>query len=338
MSERVTRPAIPAVPQAWYYACGSHEIIMGARNPVGFTVAGREFVAYRTTGGKAVVLSGRCCHFESSLACGTIIDDCVSCAFHGWRFGPDGSCRFIPAGDPIPAWARQQSYPVTERYGQVFFFLGKSPRFELPHFEGVENTELIGCAPNVFHLKVPWYLVTANGFDMQHFNSGHERQPVGKPRLQAEGEHGLRIDIQLQNVGTSLLDRVAAYFAGKHINLSVVTIGGNSVAVTSVVKRTTTYGFVNIIPVSERECVVVNIVMVRRRRGLVHRLLLNRLNAWLRREFIRRFLSPEAPQLNGCDVVLARCQPADRELKHFLEWLSRLHAPNACSTSEEHFD
>ena len=333
MSDNESEVRIPLIPEAWYYVCGSHELKRGATKPKGFNVANKEFIAYRSTTGEPIVLSGRCCHFGSSLAAGKIIDDCVACAFHGWRFGSDGACRFIPAGDPIPSWGRQRKYPVQERYGQVFFYFGENPRFDLPSFEDVDDNELIGCAPNFFHLKVPWYLISANGFDMQHFNSGHQRQPVAPPQMETVGDAGIRIEIQLQNVGTSLLDRVAALLAGTRINLSIFTIGGNSLAVTSSLKRTKTYGFVNLIPVSERECFMVNVVMVRRKRGFLHRLFLNRVNALLRREFIRRFLACEIPQLNGTEVVLAHCQPSDRELKYFLEWLTRLHGTTACRTT-----
>jgi nitrite reductase/ring-hydroxylating ferredoxin subunit len=324
---------IPAVPQAWYYVCGSHELKAGATKPKGFKVASNEFVAYRVSTGEPVVLSGRCCHFGASLATGTIIDDCVACAFHGWRFGSDGKCRFIPAGDPIPPWARQRRYPVKERYGQVFFYLGEGPQFDLPSFEDVDEQELIGCSPNFFHLKVPWYLGSANGFDMQHFKSGHERQHIAPPHMELVGEDGIRITVELQNVGTSILDRLAALIAGTTITLSVFTIGGNSLAVTSSVKRTKTYGFVNFIPVSEKECFMVNVVMVRRKRGIMHRLILNWVNAWIRREFIRRFLACEAPQLNGTDVILDHCQPSDTELRRFLEWLSCLHGTTAWRTN-----
>lgn len=333
MNAGLSKLEIPVVPEAWYYVCGSHELKAGAKKPKGFKVAGNEFVAYRASAGEPVVLSGRCCHFGASLAAGAIIDDCVACAFHGWRFGSDGICRSIPAGDPIPSWARQRRYPVKELYGQVFFYFGEVPKFDLPSFQDVDERELICCSPNFFHLKVPWYLVSANGFDMQHFKSGHDRQHVAPPHMELVGEDGIRITAQLRNVGTSILDRLAALIAGTTITLSVFTIGGNSLAVISSVKRTKTYGFVNLIPISEKECFMVNVVMVRRKRGIIHRLILNRVNAWIRREFIRRFLACEAPQLNGSDVILDHCQPSDTELRYFLEWLSRLHSTTGWRTT-----
>ncbi len=333
MNAGFSKLEIPTVPEAWYYVCGSSELKAGATKPKGFKVADRDFIAYRASTGEPVVLSGRCCHFGSSLAAGTIIDDCVACAFHGWRFGSDGKCRFVPAGDPIPSWAQQRRYPVKERYGQAFFYLGESPQFDLPSFEGVDEEELIGCSPNFFHLKVPWYLVSANGFDMQHFKSGHERQHISPPHMELVGEDGIRITVKLKNVGTTILDRLAALVAGTTITLSVFTIGGNSLAVTSSLRRTKTYGFVNLIPISDKECFMVNVVMVRRRNGLIHRLILNRVNAWIRREFIRRFLACEAPQLNGSNVILDHCQPSDTELRHFLEWLYRLHGTAAWRTT-----
>jgi nitrite reductase/ring-hydroxylating ferredoxin subunit len=329
---------MPLIPQAWYYVCSSDELIAGASKPKGFTVADKEFIAYRTSNGSPIVLAGRCCHFGSPLVTGHIVKDCVACAFHGWHFNADGACCFIPAGDPIPEWARLRRYPVTERYGQVFFFYGDTPRFELPQFIDVQEQDLVWSKPNFFHIKTPWYLIPANGFDIQHFRSGHDRLPIEKPEIEYVGEHEIRILIKLKNVGTRLADKITALIAGNKITLAVHDVGGNSLAVTSQVKRTTTYGFVNLVPISEKESLMVNVVMVKRKRSFLHRLILNRLNALIRREVIRRFLASEQPQLEGCDIATEHFQPSDIELKLFLEWLHRLHGVNSYSTTPTQTD
>ena len=58
---------------------------------------------------------------------GLLEDGLVQCPYHGWRFDGAGQCLRIPtlpADQKIPARARVDSYPVQERYGLIFAFLG----------------------------------------------------------------------------------------------------------------------------------------------------------------------------------------------------------------------
>ncbi|MFP3741296.1 aromatic ring-hydroxylating dioxygenase subunit alpha, partial [Burkholderia sp. SIMBA_019] len=54
--------------------------------------------------------------------------------YHGWRYGGDGVCTHIPAQPQvrIPARARVDGYPVVERHGWIWAFLGDLPEAERP--------------------------------------------------------------------------------------------------------------------------------------------------------------------------------------------------------------
>jgi len=72
------------------------------------------------------VLLDRCPHRGVSLAQGRRTDDgALACAFHGWEFGSDGGCRYIPFNPDAP---RQRlgatALPVRETAGFVWVFTG----------------------------------------------------------------------------------------------------------------------------------------------------------------------------------------------------------------------
>lgn len=116
----------------WYVAATGDEV--GAE-PVRVRMLGCDFVLFRAANGDVACLSDVCCHRGGSLGRGKCIADGVQCPYHGWEFAADGRVRRIPPlGDDakIPARARVDSYPVQERYGLVWAFLGDMPDLERP--------------------------------------------------------------------------------------------------------------------------------------------------------------------------------------------------------------
>jgi phenylpropionate dioxygenase-like ring-hydroxylating dioxygenase large terminal subunit len=87
----------------------------------------------RTRHGLAFALRDICPHRGVPLSAGRLLDEnVVECAYHGWRFAPDGGCRFIPSlveGQEFdPARIRVRSYPVCEQDGQIWVFMAANGR------------------------------------------------------------------------------------------------------------------------------------------------------------------------------------------------------------------
>lgn len=116
----------------WYPICKADELTNTA--PLRVDLLGLPFVAFRDSGGAAHVLADTCAHRGGSLSKGKMQGDCIACPYHGWRFDGDGRCVLIPSlGDKTPpARAKVDSYPVQEKYGVVFAFLGNLPEAERP--------------------------------------------------------------------------------------------------------------------------------------------------------------------------------------------------------------
>jgi phenylpropionate dioxygenase-like ring-hydroxylating dioxygenase large terminal subunit len=111
--------------------------------PVRVRILAQDFVAFRDGQGAAHVLSNTCTHRGGALGLGKVRGDHIQCPYHGWQFDGTGTCRRIPslgASAKIPARARVDAYPVVEKYGIVFAFLGdlpeaeRAPMLEVPEF------------------------------------------------------------------------------------------------------------------------------------------------------------------------------------------------------------
>jgi nitrite reductase/ring-hydroxylating ferredoxin subunit len=115
----------------WYAVEFSNAI---TRRSTLITLMGKKLVLYRDSQGRVVALDNRCAHRGASLAGGWVEEDCIRCPYHGWRYQADGSCSQIPANPatiPIPKRARVEAYPVQEKYGFIWIFIGDLPEHDL---------------------------------------------------------------------------------------------------------------------------------------------------------------------------------------------------------------
>ena len=164
----------------WYPICKSAEL--GSDAPVSAQVLGTQLVAFRDNDSAPHVLSNTCVHRGGSLSKGLVTDDCVVCPYHGWRYSGDGKCQLIPSLDDaskIPARAKLDSYPVQEKYGIVFAFLGDLPEAERPPLYEIEQFKRDGwrpSAPVIIELEAYYQRSMENGLDPVHNEFVHPLQ------------------------------------------------------------------------------------------------------------------------------------------------------------------
>jgi aminopyrrolnitrin oxygenase len=315
----------PACPQSWFHVCGVEEL---RRGPVGVNLAqGGSFVAFRTDKGQIVVASARCCHAGSNLAEGSVVGENIRCPLHGWEFGPDGMCRNIPTGDAIPAWARQRIYPAEEIGGHVFFFNRAKANFPLPFYEGVDPSKLVAAEPFELVVEAPWYIASSNGFDLQHFRFSHDRKLVGEPVISSPAEYSRRIVADFEVVGHSWRDQLTRAFSGPRVKMEVTDWCGNFILVRAQFRRTTSYGLMTSRPLENNRTLARVIVFVERSGWR----LLDRMNAAIRRDFIRAFLRPDVERTAGLVYHRKRFIESDRTLCEYLDWLEGIHKKGSSS-------
>lgn len=146
--------------------------------PFKATALGQEFALFRDSGGVVHCLADTCVHRGGSLGSGKLVGDCVQCPYHGWEYGGNGQCRRIPtlAKDAkIPARARIDAYPVEERYGIVFAFLGDLPVNERPPMMEIPQwgQDGWGITSLVYDWDASFERVIENGLDATHTEFVH---------------------------------------------------------------------------------------------------------------------------------------------------------------------
>jgi phenylpropionate dioxygenase-like ring-hydroxylating dioxygenase large terminal subunit len=111
--------------QCWQVVAFAGEIT-GA--PFSRTVQDQPVVLYRTAGGTAVALADACAHRRLPLSFGTVAGDQIQCGYHGMRFRPDGTCSGVPGQTSVPKNAVVRAFPVVERGGLIWMWLGDRDR------------------------------------------------------------------------------------------------------------------------------------------------------------------------------------------------------------------
>jgi phenylpropionate dioxygenase-like ring-hydroxylating dioxygenase large terminal subunit len=91
------------------------------------TLLGEHLVLFRDEKGRYGLLERGCPHRGADLAFGRCEDGGLRCTFHGWLFDVTGQCLETPAEpDDRPLWKgiRQRAYPVVEKGGIVWAYMG----------------------------------------------------------------------------------------------------------------------------------------------------------------------------------------------------------------------
>ena len=163
----------------WYAACIAGEL---TDTPLRVRMLACDFVLFRDADGVARCLSDTCCHRGASLSAGTCKNGDIVCPQHGWEFDGAGKCRLIPAGiktpsDP-PKRARVPAYPVKEKYGLLFVFLGDLAEKERPPIPDIlpEYDELDSWHHGIIKRKkdINYLRMTENYNDPCHVHYVHE--------------------------------------------------------------------------------------------------------------------------------------------------------------------
>jgi phenylpropionate dioxygenase-like ring-hydroxylating dioxygenase large terminal subunit len=112
--------------------------------PRAVQVLGEELILFRDGQGRAGLLHPRCAHRGASLLYGRTEPEGLRCCYHGWMFDVQGRCVDQPCepdnGSALRHNVRQPWYPVQERYGLVFAYLGPPERKPLlPRYDVLEQ-------------------------------------------------------------------------------------------------------------------------------------------------------------------------------------------------------
>ena len=147
------RPAGDVLRRYWQPAALSEELT-GPRPVVPVNLLGESLVLFRNESGELGLIDRHCPHRGADLCFGRLEDNGLRCPFHGWHFDRTGQCVDQP-GEPLGSIMheriRTSAYPVEERNGIVFAYLGPGDPPPFPNFDCFRAPET-----HVFAFKGLW--------------------------------------------------------------------------------------------------------------------------------------------------------------------------------------
>lgn len=114
------------VRNAWYIAAMTEEL--GGGSVVARTILGERLALFMTEDGQYAALRDACVHRHAPLSLGRVVGDTIQCPYHGARYGIDGRCRHVPGQTAIARQAIVRSFPVCEKYGFLWVWMGDPAR------------------------------------------------------------------------------------------------------------------------------------------------------------------------------------------------------------------
>ncbi|MEW2289465.1 aromatic ring-hydroxylating dioxygenase subunit alpha [Streptomyces sp. NPDC047841] len=176
------------------------EELAGPRPVVTVRLLGEDLVLFRDEDGSLGLVERRCPHRGADLSLGRLEDGGLRCYFHGWLFDKAGGCLQTPAepeGSKLASRVRITSYPVLERNGIVWGYLGPG---EPPHLPALDCF----LAPQEYtfafkgYLDCNWLQALEVGIDPAHASYLH--------RFEEDDDSGDSYGKQFRNVslGTDL--------------------------------------------------------------------------------------------------------------------------------------
>ncbi|MBN9428226.1 MAG: aromatic ring-hydroxylating dioxygenase subunit alpha [Burkholderiales bacterium] len=132
------------------------ELLRRYWHPVGLTadasdtprklrVLGEDLILFRDKAGRPGLVYPHCAHRGTSLYYGKVEERGIRCCYHGWLFDVQGQCVEQPCepdGGRSKHRVRQPWYPVQERYGLLWAYMGPPDKKPiLPRYDALERLD-----------------------------------------------------------------------------------------------------------------------------------------------------------------------------------------------------
>lgn len=293
--------------RGWFRVAAAHALPPGA--VLGFDLPGLRGVVYRGQDGGVRAVHAHCPHMGTDLRHATVVGNALRCPLHHWLWqggqAEEAGARCLPA------------LPVRLAAGGVWVCTSASsspPAF--PAHEDVADADLLYLEGRPVLLRCPWQAVMANAFDLNHFETVHQRALVDEPVL-VEHEDRLDFDYTSRVVGNALADRVMRRISGDRIQVSIKLWHGTVITVRTRTRRRETFLWLCAVPVPGGT-EVRPVYAVRRDHPLAFARL--RLAGWL----FNAFLSKDVQILDGMRFAPVLSQAEDRCLWGYLRFVEKL--------------
>lgn len=193
---------------AWYVAGFKHELDGG--KVVARRFLGTPVVMMRHSDGRVAALEDLCPHRLMPLSFGRRVGDELQCGYHGMRFSITGACTLAPGQTHIPTQACVRSFPLEERHGLLWIWMGNADADPdlIPDIRWNEHPEW-ACSRGYHHVEADFRLSVDNLMDLGHESWVHLRTigqeeeeciPSYPVKVTVKGEGLLRAHREMPNI------------------------------------------------------------------------------------------------------------------------------------------
>ena len=149
--------------------------LQGPRPVKAVKLLGENLVLFRDEEGRYGLIDRHCAHRGADLAFGRLENGGLRCAFHGWLFDVSGQCLETPAepkDSKLCQGIKQRSYPVVEKSGILWAYLGEG---EPPAFPEIDCFVAPDSHTFAFkgHINCNWLQALEVGIDPAHASFLH---------------------------------------------------------------------------------------------------------------------------------------------------------------------
>ena len=158
----------------WYVAAQIDELTTG---PLGRTILSEDIVLYQTHQGGFAALENACAHRRIPLSLGKVTKHGLQCGYHGMAYDTDGKCVLVPSQDKIPSTACVKSYPVAEKYGYLWIWMGNPAEADPALLPDIADKTFADGWRHVYgyhRIDAYYELLTDNLLDLTHVKFVHE--------------------------------------------------------------------------------------------------------------------------------------------------------------------
>lgn len=158
----------------WYVAAHARDVTHAL---LARRILNEPIIFWRNHAGTVAALKDRCPHRLVPLSAGTLVGDDVQCGYHGMRFGADGACVAVPGQDGVPQSARVRAYPVVERHGLIWIWMGAAELADADLVPDIHWMQAPGWVASIgyHHMRADYRLVGDNLLDLSHESFLHTR-------------------------------------------------------------------------------------------------------------------------------------------------------------------
>jgi phenylpropionate dioxygenase-like ring-hydroxylating dioxygenase large terminal subunit len=192
------------VRNCWYAAAWSNEL---DAEPKGYIFLNEPVVIYRKRNGTPAALADRCAHRAYPLSKGRVVGNRLMCGYHGLCYEDDGACSYIPGQRNIPEWARVKSYPVVERHGCIWIWMGDRTLADDSLVPDLTWKNPWGRTARA-HLKCNYQLACDNLSDLSHVAYLHSAN-IGTAAVAEHGEVETEVNGNMVRVSRWTLNKPA---------------------------------------------------------------------------------------------------------------------------------